>query len=643
MRNILKILIFASILFSGCESYLDLVPENDVLSTKSIFEKKASALTFLASSHQALGDIGKFRDDPAMLGGDEYMSDIFTRNSFYVPFKVADGLQNSTYPIVGAWGPQSRRNAPSFGDKYKLIRNANTFIENVDQVYDMSDTEKDQYKAEAKAIKAFWYFELIRMYGPIVLVPKNIPVNANIEEMRSSRSHVDTCFKAVVKLLDEAIPHLVSIRNQVNDRVGYMNKQAAYFLKAKVLLYAASPLFNGNPLYSQFTNINGEKLFSSEKDMNKWKIAAEAIDKAIVECENAGLKLYESISNENTQKLNYVRNLQKAIIDESYKSKEIVFAVWHFDDQEQYLSLLPKYSIDSGYGNNKVRGNINPTMRMVNLYYTENGLPMEEDKTWHYTDRYKMGKELNYEYEGIVGINYNTLNLHLKREPRFYANIAFDKGYWKRGNTNECMYAQKGQTFGIEQDRVSSEAMQNLTGYWVKKLLPDFIEHKEDEKVDIEYPFIVMRMADLYLMQAEAWNEIGIEHKEKVYDALNIVRERAGIPTIQNSYSNYAFNPDKINNQSGLRKVIRQERMIELAFEGHRFWDQRRWMTAHVDMNKPLKGWNVFGNSNETYYNGFNGPIIVWSKNSFQYPRDYLWPIRNEELKAAKIVQNPGW
>ena len=135
---------------------------------------------------------------------------------------------------------------------YYSIRMLNTFISNIDNVYDLTAAEKRNWKAEAIAVKAFYYFELVRRYGPIVLVPKNIDVNADLAEMQIPRSHVDTCFNEIVRLLDEAIPDLLYGKERLISHKLFLSKEGAMALKARVLLYQASPLFNGNEYYVNF-------------------------------------------------------------------------------------------------------------------------------------------------------------------------------------------------------------------------------------------------------------------------------------------------------------------------------------------------------------------------------------------------------
>lgn len=632
-KNIL--LLIMGILFLGCDNYLDVVPENDLTTIETIFEKRNTALLFFNGCYRSyLGD-GSLGSDPAVGGSDEYITGPYLRNGSNGEggTKIAEGLQNPSNPILPTW---DKRN-----NFYVAIDNCNTFINHVDDVYNMTIEEKDLYKANAKAIKALYYFKLLRMYGPIPLIPQNIRIESTIEEMQVKRSPVDSCIKTIVKLFDEALVYMLPFDQQPRYEYGFLTKEAVYGYKAKVLLYAASPLFNGNEWYSNFKNKEGEQLFPIEYDPEKWEIAALACDTAIAYCESRGKRLVSDHHEEGSDLLNTIRNTQFAAIPDAWESTELLYGI---EKNSDLTARLPRYSEEDNNYRESILGCLNPTMRMVELFYTENGLPINMDKTWNYVNRYKINMERNEKYKNVVVLGDPVLNLHIKREPRFYANIACDGCYWLRGSYYEEMCPHKGDRHGFDHMVIKADSKINLTGYWCKKgIHPKNYSNKQANNLKLTAPFARLRLADLYLMQAEAWNEVGIEHKEKVFDALNKVRRRAGIPNVEDSWKGYSKQPNKIDTKVGLRDIIRQERNIELAFESQRFWDLRRWKLAHEYMSTNTKGWNVLGEDNETFYNNYLGPVIVSKRNKFKSPRDYFWPIRDEEILKANVVQNPGW
>ena len=241
------------------------------------------------------------------------------------------------------------------------------------------------------------------------------------------------------------------------------------------------------------------------------------------------------------------------------------------------------------------------------------------------------------------------LNLHLKREPRFYANVAADRCYWQRGpaaNKNMLVQAYRGEAFGIHESFLLYSQPQNLCGYYVKKFSRSEVQTYQytsntGSLGDCRWPMI--RLAELYLIQAEAWNEYLSKPDDKVYESLNKVRRRAGIPDVEIAWKEHSSQPHKIETKEGMREIIQQENFVEFAFEGHRFWDLRRWKLAHLELNDKLLGWNVLGENARTFYNNFEGPVVVWDKAKFVAPRDYLFPIKAEEAMIAGYVQNPGW
>ncbi len=635
------VIVVVTMVFAACGDYLDQVPEKDVETFESIFERKSTADIWFtqATEWMASGVFAGFGHNVGVVSADEFVTGNFLRNNNQAQeFNIADGLQMSQNPLGNIWP-----------DTYYSIRMLNTFIENIDHVYDMTTAEKSNWKAEAIAVKAFYYFELVRRYGPIVLVPKNIDVNADLIEMQIPRSHVDTCFNEIVRLLDEAIPDLLYGKERITSHKLFPSKEGAMALKARALLYQASPLFNGNEFYVNFKGKQGESLFSTEYDPEKWKRAAEAADAVVELCESLGYKLITGEQDKATKLLNQMRDIEMSIWEREYDGVEAVFLAGYGGLINSYAtSILPLFPEGHSDRDALMRGCVAPSMKMVEMFYTKNGLPIDRDKEWDYANRYKLGREVNNDYQNVVALNEDVLNLHLKREPRFYANVAADRCYWQRGATadkNMVVQAYRGEAFGLHKSFLLYSDPQNLCGYYVKKFtrseLPTYNYTSNTSALgDCRWPMI--RLAELYLIQAEAWNEYE-GPSDKVYDPLNKVRKRAGIPDVEVSWQQFSNQPQKIETKEGMREIIQQENAIEFAFEGHRFWDLRRWKLAHLELNDKLLGWNVLGDNARTFYNNFEGPVVVWDKAKFVAPRDYLFPIKAEEAMIAGYVQNPGW
>ncbi len=629
-------------LFS-CKDYLDMVPEDDIETVETIFEKRAEANDWLKSCYSFVtGQAVSIWENVAITGADEFVGgDYIRQGNKFGGFKIMDGLQMSQEPYGNLWKKDGF---------YASIRYSNIFINNIDKVNNMTPFEKREWKAEIKALKAYCYFELVRRYGPIILVPENIEANSSIESMQKPRSHVDTCFNAIVKLLDESMEDLLPFEQKEFSRRAYFSKEAALALKAKTLLYAASKLFNGNEAYANFTNKNEEACFSEEYDPEKWKRAALAAEEAIEFCENQGKTLYSGTNTQTSKLLNTMKDIESSVLSPNYQNDEAVFLIRtrQLHEDHYYYYTLPLFqSTDYTLYNAYFDGSIAPSIKMVEMYYTEHGLPIENDKEWNYAGRYQMGKEMNPQYNKVVPIGEQVLNLHLRREPRFYACIAADKCFWQSGTYNLQVRPYRKDRFGTSIDFISGSTPQNLTGYWLKKMTSSAFgmrRYQDEAAAQGDFPFPVIRMAELYLMKAEAWNEYeGPINDTHVFEPLNKIRKRAGIPDVKTSWQSYSNRPDMINSKDGMREIIHREINIELAFEGHRFWNLRRWKKAHVELNQKQYGWNILGETSRTFYNNYEGPVVVWNRSKFTAPRDYLFPIRSEEILVSGCKQNPYW
>ena len=640
MKKYLLSILCGILLLPGC-NYLDMVPEKDIETVESLFEQRTKVELWWKGLYAELNNIfADFRVNTAYLGADEFVTCQALHSSTLYNLdglKIADGLQMSQNPYGSIWYRM-----------YVVIRNCNIFLENVDHTYNMSEEDRNWWKADVKAVKAYVYFELVRSYGPICLVPQKMPVDLPVKDYQLPRQNVDTCFKEIINLLEESMEYVPKHSQRISNYGHTFSLEAVYALKAKVLLYAASPLFNGNAFYSDFKNKNGELLFNSTYDRNKWLLAAEAADKAAEMCEDGGRALVLGATGKKTDLLNKMADIENMSFSRFNNSEYLL--EWKYPSTF-YQFILPRLVGDDDNFDSQALGCLSPSMKMVEMYYTANGLPIDADITWNYSNRYKLASESSPVYEGVIPMNIDVVNLHLRREPRFYACIAGDRMYWQRGtNTADKDYnflvkAHKGEEpWGTQYDFIVSNSWQNINGYWLKKhLFSWFNTLGYANNLQGNETAAIIRLAEVYLMQAEAWNEYLDQPDSRVYDPLDKVRERAGVLPVREAWGSYSNNPVKVTTKVGMRDIIHQEYGIEFAFEGHRYWDIRRWLTAHQTMNEKQYGWNVIGTTDQAFYNYETGPVVVYSSNKFIAPRDYLDPFDAEEILISGMVQNPGW
>jgi len=645
-----KYVIILFIISTSCEKdYLDVVPDN-IATIDLAFNTRSTAENFLSTCYTYIPEHANVEQNFSLLAGDEIW--YYAENDFYMnnetSFRLAKGMQNSASPYLNYW--EGGRGAPH--SLFNALRDCNIFLENLVEVPGLEEDERLKWIDEVKVLKAFYHFWLMQMYGPIPIIDQNIPVGASPEETNVKRESIDDVVSYLVQILDEVIEaeNLPGLINYIYTDMGRITMPIAKALKAKILVLAASPIFNGNTDLSELTDNLGNKLVSQVYDPQKWVYARDALFEAIESAHLNGHQLYEfnqqipiigGINEEITTELSL-----RAAITEPFNT-EIIWAFapeWTGDLQ---MWCQPRWTADHSALFGYTKKSHAPTLNMVETFYTNNGVPIDEDLTWDYGNRYDVIEtplfDSNNEnfHEFYIEDDYYTAKLHTYREPRFYSSIGFDGGKWFSLETENINFiphlnAKAGAASGKQGFEIYS-----ITGFFAKKLV-----HYENiislQGSTIKgYSFPIIRLSDLYLMYSEALNETKAAPDAEVYEYIQRVRTRAGLDAggdILNTWQIYSTNPSKPMTKDGMRKIIHQERMIELALEGHRYWDLKRWKLATEYFNKPIQGWNIFRSDVEGFYEVEN----IFYRNFST--KDYLWPIsQNELLRNPNLIQNPGW
>lgn len=615
------------VLMQGCD-YLDIIPDN-IATIDHSFANDITTRNYLFTCYAGLPGEADIYSNPSFLSGDEYWSwegliKYPDETNIYLAWMIARGEQNTNSPYLNEYE----------GELWKTIRKCNTFIERVDGVQGLSEADSRKWKAEAKVIKAYCHFYLMRMYGPIPLMKENLPIDADSEAIRTKRNTWDECVDYVVQLLDEAAPDLPVIINNRTEDLGRVTKPIALSLKAKILVTSASPQFNGNSYYADFRNKDGEALFGTA-DPAKWEIAAKACKEAIDLCEGeANMRLYEYASmTELPEAVKFERTIRGSVTDKDWNNELIWGSVINPGGMQKYAQayLNPDYLQVGGHMHTVLGVN----MKVARQYYTSNGVPLEEDKTW--TDKKLEALRIATDEESGV-IRGTTAEFNFDREPRFYASLGFDRGVWYgSGRVDENPFILQG--LYTQTANVNPGERACVTGYWAKKLIN--MESAQTGKTTYSaqaYAWPIIRLADLYLLYAEALNESKGSPDPDVYTYVDKVRLRAGLEGVKESWMKYSLDPTKPNSQDGMRDIIRRERLIELSLEGHRFWDLRRWWVAVDYFAQPVTGWNNKMKEAADYYKE-----VTLANQQFT-AKDYLWPLSISLLdKNPNLVQTIGW
>ena len=634
----LPIVILAMSLIS-CKKYLNVTPDN-VGTIDYAFRNRNEAENYLFGCYSTLQQLNApWYDAGFTTSGEIMFPNDLKENQGVDPvgFNMLRGTQTTANPGLNYWDGTQGGQA-----MFQAIRRCNVLLENINKPIDLGETEKRRWIAEVKFLKAYYHFYLFRMYGPIPINDVNLPINSSPDQVKLVRAPADSVVNYMVRLIDEAIPDLPNtIQNQAEE-LGRVTGLIALSVKAQILMTAASPLFNGNPDYSGFTNKDGKALFNTQADPQKWDRASEACSKALQACLAAGKRLHEFTPTGNMptdlpDSLKRVLTLQTAITEKWEFNTELIWAlnpVFGFGRQEY---AMPRLTAGASV-NFIAQGTFAVPIAEQELFYTDKGLPIQEDKTWNYRNRYNL-KTAGPADRFYIHDGYETVNAHFNREPRFYSSIAFDGGVWYGNgvlqNPGNALYVQARGISSYAGPKNTTHL--NVSGYWPKKLVSYLTTYDVNMTWD-NYHYPLIRLSDLYLMYAEALNEQGKSYTE-ILPYIDVVRLRAGIPKIAESWSAaYATSPQKYQNQAGLRQIIHQERRIELAFESIPGWDLRRWKELQTVMSKPIQGWSIYDEQPVNYYRAHTLFIPVFNT------KDYLWPLSDESLIVDdKLVQNPLW
>ena len=600
-RNIRYIIAGVLMVFitSSCsKDFLDKAPEEDITIEEAFLQRKYAE--------------GFLTDVYAGLPNEIYFTDMVDINPFIVASDEMNIPWGEKYPKLmnrGAWNSFNVAGV-IYKNMYEGIRKANIFLKYIHLTpvsTEFTQTNKDRWIAEATFLRAYYHFLLMRVYGPVPIM--DYPAGVSDDFFAIKRKPLEECVAFVVSECDKAIAGLPM--NVVQNRdLGRPTGAAALALKARVLLYSASPLWNGNPDYASLTDRDGVKLFPQEYKREKWNLAAQAAKDCIQKCEEAGYHLYRQYPTDP------VKNYQELFLDNN--NPEVLFARNSGRDPWMEKCAFPG-SLGGWNG-------WNPTQGQVDAYEMSNGIaPI----TGYNAD----GSPVIDPASGYVESGYATTDgpsgswlsgthrMYTNRDPRFYATVNFNGAFFV---DRRLQFWQSGAD-----GRGNAGRDYNTTGYLLKKFIDP-----EVSLVQQRYAlktWIFFRLGEMYLNYAEALNEAQDVPADDVYTYMNAIRNRAGMPDL----------PRGLNNLQ-MQQRIRRERRVELAFETHRYFDTRRWKISSVTDNARVYGMNISAGTSLNDDNFYKRTLI--ETRVFQAPKHYLFPIPQAEIDVnPSIVQNPGW
>ncbi len=544
---------------------------------------------------------------------------------------------------------------------YRGIRKANIILANISKNKELTEMESRDFRGRAYFLRGYFYFYLVRLYGPVPIIP-DIPFDTDEDVASASfeRATYDECVEKICSDFEEAV-NLLPI-DRIESQQYLPTKGAAMAYKGRIQLYAASPLFNGNSYYSDWKDSQGRNFISQSEDKVKWGKAA-ATFKRIIDSERYQIHWVAKITNDKgTGTLPLPPTVSNADFPngagniDPYKSYKTLFDGTF---QPYIIKEYIYYAPNNAYVENrdsrlvfpsKLGGNATFSVcyDLIEEYRMADGRKFseatDEEKSWQAVGT---SSTFSSEYQ----LSASRAFMDDNREPRFYATIGFNHCIWPstsyRGSDSSVKNFDTEYYQGGNATNLNDNNHRNRTGYTNKKYvhMDDCIFWDGSVKAKT-YP--LFRYAEVLLSYVEAMNEMeeayldeetGITVSRDIDQMLfyfNQIRYRAGQPGITSA---------EASDYLTMKELIKHERRIEFAFEDHRYWDLRRWKDAYDAINKPIRGLDVSARAaqRQQFYT-----VRVWNTEKTMRRvftnKMYFWPLsRNVLQKNGKLVQNPGW
>lgn len=584
----IALLILTTGLFGSCLKDLKVAPQN-IIQDDQVFSNESAINAYFASLYNAL----PIEDFNFLVG-----TGFNTQNGPYGVANISDeSVTNANDDRLGIGGGTS---LGWWG--YGSVRNVNDFIAKI-VTANFTDAQKNEWLGEAKFIRAYYYFGMVKRYGgvPLITEVQNF-TGDNLETLKVPRNTEKEIYDFIAKELDEAIPLLNATSEE-----GRANKYVAFALKSRAMIYAAAEAKYGK------VQLNGLVGIDASSANHYWQAAYDAADSIIA----SGIyALYNKAPDKS-------ENFTNLFLDADNPGNIFIKQFSYPDKCHSYdLWTLPHDVVGPsiGYGSR-----IDPTLELVSAYEYIDGTP---------------GKLKLTDKDGNLIVYKDPTDLYTGKDPRLGATILYPFSQWKgtpievragiidggktytSGNYNDIY---KGNHI-IGHNGIGGHGEVSQTGYYVRKYLQPAYDRTTIKNNTSAQSFIDFRYAEILLNYAEAAAELG--KTADATTAINLVRDRAGIKLLS---------PGEVTIDR-----IRHEKQVEFALEPFRYWDMRRWHIADKVMNNTKytailpyldldKGGYVFKTAPVSFPKTFT-PNMYYER---------IDP--NEISKNAKLLQNPGY
>jgi hypothetical protein len=580
-RTIIYIFAVVGFLCPSCESVFDYQADG-LVTYDEIFSDYTLTGEYYLTCYSYMPSFGTSGGGSTFLAS--YTDEAQTAND------VVAGNSTLSYYEGGMTSSNNLLKSSLYDNMWEGIRCCNIFLANIDDVpYFNVETYRGQWKAEVYLLRAYYYLQLIKRFGPMPIYTEPLDLDYDYSTMERP-----TFYENVEQILadcDAAIaqPELYyRVVSGVQDKE--MTRGVAYAIKSEAMLFAASPLWNDGSDY--------------------WNEALTITQEAMEKLEEAGYGLYNPSSLSNASL--YSKYQEYFLTDSEgveYPSKEI-----------ETIKGTSRMTLWSNYGipikTDVLKAGICPSQELVDSYETTDGVPVL-DPEMPYLDADHL--QPNYNTENTL---YDPEDPYANRDPRLFSTIICNGNYHDLSNN-----ADQVETFVGGNCEISTTSNQyTRTGYYLRK----WINYNSKDNYNIDGYWHDYRMAEIYLNFAEANFYAKGSVTAEALAAVNLIRARAGMPDIPSTISAEDF-----------ELKLRNERRVELALEGQRYYDLRRW-EIQSDYEGIVTGMKITENNGV-----YNYERIVVQERDVTDEKYLMWPIpltEENKFKALGIdFQNPGW
>lgn len=680
LKNIFTVAVAAGMGLASvsCSDYLDTQKYfKDEQSLEKIFNDKEFTMQFLTFAYSRL------QGDNIEIGHSELCPTNFCDDMTFNENGNGDRYRKFKLGEIGYGYAYQDYYKNCWDWSYTGIRQASIFINNVHPTELLSEEEATDLKGQARFLRAYFYWMLFRKYGPVPLLPLDgADYTKSYDELSYPRVSTDTLVNFVASEMAQAARELPDRRDNLN--IARPTKRAALAVRAKILTYAASPLYNGNTEFADFTDKQGHQLIPQTYDNRKWAVAAAACRDLIEYADRTGLVGLHTVSIKTTGGDESYPQTVVPPYNAKYSDKPFPNGWADIDPFESYRSEFngELYAAENKEllftrGKNMEGKDLKTEYGVPNL--VRHQLPVSlggwntHGMTWKQMTAYEMADGSSFDYTKVkeqygadnVYTTKNNAKLHpydhlpnngvwmgfANREPRFYASCAYSGFVWPNSSCTEKAYRNL-QVFyyrGTDNGRSNGSERWVNTGIGVAKYVHPSDGNRGTNSAILPKVEPTLRYADILLLYAEALNNVEGSYDIPSYDGTTTytitrdveqmrrgvkpVRMRAGVPD---------YDDDVYADKDKFFQAIVHERQIELFGENNRYYDVRRWKIAPEVESAQIYGCNTLMTAQQRDL--FYRPVRVPKLQTSFSRRQYFWPISYEELKRNKnMTQAPGW